>query len=62
MPPIDLAGGPTSGKNRISLLEGAIITWTKQIRRYYHYYHYYHYYYHYYYHHHHHYYYHYLVY
>ena len=51
MPPIDLAGGPTSGKNRISLLEGAIITWTKQIRRYYHHYHYhYHYYYHYYYH------------
>ena len=33
MPPIDLTGGPsTAGKNRISLLEGAIITWTKQIR------------------------------
>eukprot|EP01041_Mallomonas_annulata_P000386 gene386-700_t len=32
MPPIDLSGGPSTGKNRISLLEGAIITWTKQIR------------------------------
>ena len=33
MPPIDLTGGPSNaGKNRISLLEGAIITWTKQIR------------------------------
>ena len=32
MPPIDLSGGPGTGKNRISLLEGAIITWTKQIR------------------------------
>jgi dynein heavy chain len=32
MPPIDLSGGPNTGKNRISLLEGAIITWTKQIR------------------------------
>lgn len=31
MPPIDLSG-PNNGKNRISLLEGAIITWTKQIR------------------------------
>ena len=31
MPPIDLSG-PSTGKNRISLLEGAIITWTKQIR------------------------------
>jgi len=31
MPPIDL-NGPNTGKNRISLLEGAIITWTKQIR------------------------------
>ena len=33
MPPIDLSGGPSTGKNKISLLEGAIITWTKQIRR-----------------------------
>jgi dynein heavy chain len=32
MPPIDLSGGPSTGKNKISLLEGAIITWTKQIR------------------------------
>ncbi|CAM9131888.1 unnamed protein product, partial [Ectocarpus fasciculatus] len=32
MPPIDLSSGPSTGKNRISLLEGAIITWTKQIR------------------------------
>ena len=32
MPPIDLTGGPSTGKNKISLLEGAIITWTKQIR------------------------------
>lgn len=33
MPPIDLSGGPSAtGKNKISLLEGAIITWTKQIR------------------------------
>lgn len=32
MPPIDLGGGPSTGKNKISLLEGAIITWTKQIR------------------------------
>lgn len=31
MPPIDLTG-PNTGKNKISLLEGAIITWTKQIR------------------------------
>ena len=31
MPPIDLTGSNT-GKNKISLLEGAIITWTKQIR------------------------------
>ena len=35
MPPIDLSGGPSTGKNKISLLEGAIITWTKQIRRFY---------------------------
>lgn len=32
MPPIDLSGAANTGKNRISLLEGAIITWTKQIR------------------------------
>jgi dynein heavy chain, axonemal len=46
MPPMDIgsnssssggggsagAGGPQQGKNRISLLEGAIITWTKQIK------------------------------
>jgi len=33
MPPLDLSRGPNSEKkNRISLLEGAIITWTKQIR------------------------------
>lgn len=32
MPPIDLSEKSSSGKNRISLLEGAIITWTKQIR------------------------------
>lgn len=32
MPPIDLSGDQNKGKNRISLLEGAIITWTKQIR------------------------------
>ena len=36
MPPIDLTSGPNTSnnttKNRISLLEGAIITWTKQIR------------------------------
>ena len=51
MPPLDLTTGQSAGKNRISLLEGAIITWTKQIRRYYHHYHYhYHYYYHNYYH------------
>ncbi|CAN0161161.1 unnamed protein product [Scytosiphon promiscuus] len=31
MPPMDI-GGASSGKNRISLLEGAIITWTKQIK------------------------------
>ena len=31
MPPMD-TGGASSGKNRISLLEGAIITWTKQIK------------------------------
>ena len=31
MPPLDV-GGAGSGKNRISLLEGAIITWTKQIK------------------------------
>lgn len=31
MPPMD-TGGVSSGKNRISLLEGAIITWTKQIK------------------------------
>lgn len=31
MPPMDF-NGSASGKNRISLLEGAIITWTKQIR------------------------------
>jgi len=31
MPPIDLSG-PNTGKNRVSLLEGGIITWTKQIR------------------------------
>jgi dynein heavy chain len=30
MPPIDF-NGPNIGKSRISLLEGAIITWTKQI-------------------------------
>jgi dynein heavy chain len=30
MPPMDQ--GPSQGKNRISLLEGAIITWTKQIK------------------------------
>ena len=32
MPPIDLSGANNGGKNKISLLEGAIITWTKQIR------------------------------
>ena len=32
MPPIDLSADKSAGKNRISLLEGAIITWTKQIR------------------------------
>jgi hypothetical protein len=32
MPPIDLTGSNNNGKNRVSLLEGAIITWTKQIR------------------------------
>merc|ERR1711871_22929 len=32
MPPIDLSGASSAGKNKISLLEGAIITWTKQIR------------------------------
>eukprot|EP01035_Chromulina_nebulosa_P017813 gene17813-23423_t len=32
MPPIDLTGLNNNGKNKISLLEGAIITWTKQIR------------------------------
>ncbi len=32
MPPIDLSGLTNGGKNKISLLEGAIITWTKQIR------------------------------
>ena len=32
MPPLDLTTGQSAGKNRISLLEGAIITWTKQIR------------------------------
>jgi dynein heavy chain len=32
MPPLDLSGGSSNGKNRVSLLEGAIITWTKQIR------------------------------
>jgi dynein heavy chain len=31
MPPLDVSGAG-SGKNRISLLEGAIITWTKQIK------------------------------
>lgn len=31
MPPMDIGRAP-SGKNRISLLEGAIITWTKQIK------------------------------
>ena len=31
MPPLDV-NGAASGKNRISLLEGAIITWTKQIK------------------------------
>lgn len=31
MPPMDV-GGASSGKNRISLLEGAIVTWTKQIK------------------------------
>ncbi|CAM9107555.1 unnamed protein product [Discosporangium mesarthrocarpum] len=31
MPPMDI-GGASNGKNRISLLEGAIITWTKQIK------------------------------
>lgn len=31
MPPMNI-GGSSSGKNRISLLEGAIITWTKQIK------------------------------
>ena len=32
MPPIDLTSGHDNGKNKISLLEGAIVTWTKQIR------------------------------
>ena len=31
MPPLDVLG-TAAGKNRISLLEGAIITWTKQIK------------------------------
>jgi len=31
MPPLDM-NDPTATKNRISLLEGAIITWTKQIK------------------------------
>ncbi|CAN0055637.1 unnamed protein product [Heterosigma akashiwo] len=32
LPPMDLSTGQTNGKNRIGLLEGAIITWTKQIK------------------------------
>ena len=31
MPPLDV-NDSSNGKNRISLLEGAIITWTKQIK------------------------------